>query len=181
MSDYNIVTKEVPTFYFIGVTTGKSSIMKVFPLWMEVLGRPEVVIEGIDHPKHDAPGAYRASVAQIKYDPLSLGALVTTHKMDVYDAAIVNIEHARGQIYNIGGGPDKTISVWREFGPLLERLMGQEIPVGGGDWRPGDQRIYVSDIRKAEQELNWTPKIGVEEGVTRLFEWVNANRSLFGE
>lgn len=87
MSDYKTVTKEVPTFYFIGVTTGKSSIMKVFPLWMEVLGRPEVVIEGIDHPIHDEPEAYRASVAQIKYDPLSLGALVTTHKMDVYAAA----------------------------------------------------------------------------------------------
>jgi shikimate 5-dehydrogenase len=61
--------------------------MKVFPLWMEVLGRPEVVIEGIDHPIHDDPEAYRATVAQIKYDPLSLGALVTTHKMDVYAAA----------------------------------------------------------------------------------------------
>jgi shikimate 5-dehydrogenase len=87
MSDYKIIKKEVPTFYFIGVTTSKSSIMKVFPLWMKELGRPEVVIEGIDHKIHDEPEAYRASVAQIKYDPLSLGALVTTHKMDVYDAA----------------------------------------------------------------------------------------------
>ena len=93
MSNYNIVTKEVPTFYFIGVTTGKSSIMKVFPLWMEVLGRPEVVIEGIDHPIHDESEAYRASVAQIKYDPLSLGALVTTHKMDVYAAATDMFEY----------------------------------------------------------------------------------------
>lgn len=93
MSNYNIVTKEVPTFYFIGVTTGKSSIMKVFPLWMEVLGRPDVVIEGIDHPIHDEPEAYRASVAQIKYDPLSLGALVTTHKMDVYAAATDMFEY----------------------------------------------------------------------------------------
>jgi len=87
MSEYKIVTKEVATFYFIGVTTGKSSIMKVFPLWMEVLGRPEVAIEGIDHPIHDEREAYRATVTQIKYDPLSLGALVTTHKMDVYAAA----------------------------------------------------------------------------------------------
>ena len=64
MSGYKILTKEVPTFYFIGVTTAKSSIMKVFPLWMDVLGRPEVVIDGIDHPIHDEPEAYRASVAQ---------------------------------------------------------------------------------------------------------------------
>ena len=87
MSNYPIIAKSVPTFYFVGVTTGKSSIMKVFPLWMKVLGRPEVVIEGIDHKIHDDPEAYRATVAQIKYDPLSVGALVTTHKMDIYAAA----------------------------------------------------------------------------------------------
>lgn len=76
-----------PTMYFIGVTTGQSSINKVFPLWMDVLGRPEVVLRGIDHPMHDDPARYRASVAQIKDDPNSLGALVTTHKIDLYNAA----------------------------------------------------------------------------------------------
>ncbi len=84
---YPIVTKTVPTFYFIGVTTGKSSIVKVFPLWMKVLGREEVVLEGIDCKIHDDPEVYRAAVAQIKYDPLSLGALVTTHKIDLLTAA----------------------------------------------------------------------------------------------
>lgn len=86
-SEYSIITKTVPTFYFIGVTTSKSSIMKVFPRWMEALGRSEVVIEGIDHKIHDAPEVYRQTVAQIKYDPLSLGALVTTHKIDLLEAA----------------------------------------------------------------------------------------------
>jgi shikimate dehydrogenase len=76
----------VPTFYFIGVTTGKSSIMKVFPLWMKVLEREDVVMEGIDCKIHDEPEAYRKAVAQIKYDPLSLGALVTTHKIDLLTA-----------------------------------------------------------------------------------------------
>jgi len=84
---YQVVNKSVPTFYFIGVTTGKSSIMKVFPLWMMVLGREEVVIEGMDCRIHDEPGAYRKAIAQIKYDPLSLGALVTTHKIDLLNAA----------------------------------------------------------------------------------------------
>jgi shikimate 5-dehydrogenase len=82
-----IITQPQPTMYFIGVTTGKSSINKVFPLWMDVLGRPEVVLRGIDHPMHDDPEHYRASVAQIKHDPNSLGALVTTHKIDLYNAA----------------------------------------------------------------------------------------------
>ncbi len=76
-----------PTFYFIGVTTKKSSIMKVFPEWMKVLGRTEIAIEGIDLKIHDSPEAYRNTVAQIKSDPLSLGGLVTTHKIDLYNAA----------------------------------------------------------------------------------------------
>jgi shikimate dehydrogenase len=87
MNSYPIVTKTRPTFYFVGVTTGKSSIMKVFPRWMEALGRPDVIIEGIDHAIHDHPEVYRRTVAQIKYDPLSLGALVTTHKIDLLTAA----------------------------------------------------------------------------------------------
>jgi shikimate 5-dehydrogenase len=84
---YPITKKEVPTFYFIGVTTGKSSIMKVFPLWMKVLGREDVIMEGIDCKIHDDPEVYRQAVAQIKYDPNSLGALVTTHKIDLLSAA----------------------------------------------------------------------------------------------
>ena len=85
--EFDIVTKEIPTFYFIGVTTGQSSIMKVFPRWMEAFGRPDIVMEGIDHALHDEPDAYRQTVAQIKYDPLSLGALVTSHKIGTLEAA----------------------------------------------------------------------------------------------
>ncbi len=85
--DYPVIKKSVPTFYFIGVTTGKSSIIKVFPSWMQVLGRTEVVIEGIDCKIHDDAQVYRRAVAQIKYDPNSLGALVTTHKIDLLNAA----------------------------------------------------------------------------------------------
>jgi shikimate 5-dehydrogenase len=84
---FEVISKHQPTMYFIGVTTARSSIMRVFPLWMRELGRPDVVLEGIDLKIHDEPCAYRAAVAQIKHDPLSLGALVTTHKIDLYDAA----------------------------------------------------------------------------------------------
>lgn len=84
---FSILPKTVPTFYFIGVTTGKSSIQRVFPLWMKELGRPEIVLEGVDRKIHDAPEAYRQTVVQIKYDPLSPGGLVTTHKIDLLNAA----------------------------------------------------------------------------------------------
>ncbi|WP_374649905.1 shikimate dehydrogenase [Dongia sp.] len=76
-----------PTLYFIGVTTAKSSIMQVFPAWARHLGLVDAVIKGIDFPLHADPAAYRAAVSFIKADPLSLGALVTTHKIDLYAAA----------------------------------------------------------------------------------------------
>jgi shikimate 5-dehydrogenase len=84
---FQVVHKSQPTFYFIGVTTTQSSIMRVFPRWMRVLGRPEIAIEGVDLPIHAERQAYRQAVAQIKHDPLSLGALVTTHKIDLFAAA----------------------------------------------------------------------------------------------
>ncbi|WP_271897504.1 shikimate dehydrogenase family protein [Candidatus Phyllobacterium onerii] len=76
----------LPTLYFIGVTTGKSSIMKVFPAWAKYLGLETAVINGIDFKLHDDPAAYREAVAFIRDDPLSLGALVTTHKIDLFHA-----------------------------------------------------------------------------------------------
>jgi CDP-paratose 2-epimerase len=98
---------------------------------------------------------------------------------DVYDLAVERIDLAAGQVFNIGGGADFTISVWEEFGQLLEKLLGEGIPVKRGDWRPGDQRVFISDIRKAQEILGWKPKIGVEEGIQRLFEWVKTNQDLF--
>ena len=75
-----------PTMYFIGVTTGSSSIMKVFPEWVKELGI-DTEIKGIDIAIHEKPEVYREVVDFIKHDPLSLGALVTTHKIDIYAAA----------------------------------------------------------------------------------------------
>lgn len=75
-----------PTFYFIGVTTAQSSIMKVFPAWAQVLGLGDVEMKGIDFALHAPAEDYREAVAFIKRDPLSRGALVTTHKLDLYAA-----------------------------------------------------------------------------------------------
>ncbi|MCU0509743.1 MAG: hypothetical protein MUC34_15405 [Anaerolineae bacterium] len=85
-AEFNVVAKPQPTMYFIGVTTGKSAMMRLFPIWARALGRPEVVLQGVDLKLHDTPEAYRQAVAQIKYDPNSIGALVTTHKIDLVDA-----------------------------------------------------------------------------------------------
>jgi len=75
-----------PTLHFIGVTTGKSSIMKVFPAWARHLGLGDAAIRGIDFAPHSDPGAYREAVAFIRDDAMSMGALVTTHKIDLFHA-----------------------------------------------------------------------------------------------
>ncbi len=84
MSPYQPATR--PTLYFIGVTTGKSSIMKVFPAWAEFLGLKDAEIKGINFKLHDDPARYREAVEFIRDDPLSMGALVTTHKIDLFHA-----------------------------------------------------------------------------------------------
>ncbi len=75
----------VKTMYFIGVTTKQSSIMTVFPKWAKALGLGEVLIKGFDFAPHSSAEEYRAAVSFIKNDPLSAGALVTTHKIDLFE------------------------------------------------------------------------------------------------
>ncbi len=96
-----------------------------------------------------------------------------------YDAAIKNPDVCAGQIYNVGGGAQNTLSVWTEFQPILEKLLGKPILVAPGEWRPGDQKVYVSDIGKATRELGWKPEAGVEAGIEKLFNWVKQNIQLF--
>lgn len=99
--------------------------------------------------------------------------------LDAYDLALEKIGQVNGQVFNLGGGPENTISIWTEFGPLLEKLLGRSIPVSRGDWRPGDQKVFVADTRKAQAELGWKPKYDVEKGVRQLFDWVSSNKALF--
>ncbi|MGE5464203.1 MAG: GDP-mannose 4,6-dehydratase [Syntrophothermus sp.] len=99
--------------------------------------------------------------------------------LNAYDLAVEKNEIAAGNVYNVGGGPQNVMSVWAEFGPILENLLGGKIEVGHGDWRPGDQRVFYADVHKAEQELGWKPKVGVQEGIKKLFDWVQENKDLF--
>ncbi len=81
-------------------------------------------------------------------------------------------------VYNMGGGPGFTLSLRELLGHLGERL-GKPVPVSYADWRPSDQKVYVSDIAKAGAELGWAPRVSPREGVDRLVDWVQANRALF--
>jgi CDP-paratose 2-epimerase len=99
--------------------------------------------------------------------------------IDAYELAIAKIDQAAGQVFNIGGGAGNTLTIWTDTGPLLEKLLGRALPIGRGDWRPGDQRICVMDIRKAQALLGWSPKTTAADGVAKLYRWVVDNRQLF--
>lgn len=128
----NISPATVPTFYFIGVTTAQSSIMKIFPRWMEILGM-EVQIAGVDVPIR-APGeVYRVVIEQLRDDRLVRGALVTTHKIDVFQAAhdlfdhldayaqlcgeVSAISKREGGLYGSAKDPISSGLTWQAFVP----------------------------------------------------------------
>lgn len=96
-----------------------------------------------------------------------------------YDLAIEKIDSIKGQAINLGGGPDNTITIWSEFGPLLESFLGKPIEVNWSDWRPGDQRVFVANIQRAKERLGWRPQISPAEGIQDLYQWVSSNPDLF--
>ena len=88
MSSFDFTPRKRPTFYYIGVTTTQSSIMRVFPKWADYLGIGGTPIVGINCKIHDDPEVYKKVIKFIKNDKYSLGALVTSHKIDLYHAAM---------------------------------------------------------------------------------------------
>ena len=104
--------------------------------------------------------------------------LFITDLIKAFDMAFENIEKTNGQIYNIGGGQENQMSL-HELLALLEKYSGKKIEPRYSNWRPGDKKVFVCDISKAYREFSWKPKIGVEEGVNKLYNWVLANKELF--
>ena len=101
--------------------------------------------------------------------------------INAMELAVENISVTAGQIYNIGGGPANTLSVWEETRRILEESVGHSIPTQMSSWRPGDQRIYVSDIRKAQREFGWKPQITPRVGLEKMLNWINTNFELFNK
>lgn len=97
-----------------------------------------------------------------------------------YQLATAHIDVTAGQVYNLGGSAANTLAIWAEFRPLLCQVLGQDVQAAGySDWRPGDQPVFVADVRKAGRDFGWAPRISVPEGITRLAQWVKENRELF--
>jgi CDP-paratose 2-epimerase len=96
---------------------------------------------------------------------------------DLYMAAIARPDVVAGQVYNVGGGPRSARSV-REVLAELEMAIGRPIPRQFGDWRPGDQRVFVADIGKVGRALEWAPKTLPREGIARLADWASGHADL---
>ena len=100
---------------------------------------------------------------------------------DLVDAYLQAVERAGAleeRVFNVGGGAQNTISIWKEFGPLLEREIGRPLAIRYDDWRPGDQKVCVMNIQKASRTLNWSPQVSVEEGTHRLVQWVKEHLAI---
>jgi len=82
------------------------------------------------------------------------------------------------EVFNIGGGPKNALSLI-ELLDMLKELTGKNPSLTFKDWRPADQKVYISDIRKAKEMLKWEPKIRSIEGIKRLVNWVSSNLSMF--
>ena len=91
--------------------------------------------------------------------------------VDAFRLAMANVEGLSGQAFNMGGGLDNTISLM-EFVDAIERLHGERPNVSFDDWRPGDQRYYVSDTSKFRRATGWSPRHSAREGIEALYDWL---------
>lgn len=98
--------------------------------------------------------------------------------LDAFDLAAAQIKKTAGCVYNIGGGPENVLSLLDLLDYLKEK-QGQSIAYKRDEWRPGDQRVFVSDISRARAELGWSPKVSCEQGLHLLYDWVSENKRLF--
>lgn len=98
--------------------------------------------------------------------------------VDAYLVAVERIDRVAGQIFNIGGGYENAVSLNQYVG-FLKKSVGLKVVVGYDNWRPGDQKVFISNNKKAEKMLDWKPKVGWEQGVGKMIGWINENRKLF--
>ncbi len=92
--------------------------------------------------------------------------------LDAYDIVLESPNNFAGQVFNIGGGVDFTVSIWNEIEPIIKDLDGKDLSIQYDDWRPGDQKVYISDIT-AFSRSGWSPKVDPVTGTKLLWEWIS--------
>jgi len=96
--------------------------------------------------------------------------------VEAYDKFIKS--DLRHEVFNIGGGPDHTTSLL-EFISMIEKKTGKKMVISFSDWRPSDQKVYISDISKVTKKLNWQPQTNIDMGLENVLKWVKDNIKMF--
>ncbi len=100
--------------------------------------------------------------------------------VDIFELAIENADKVSGEVFNIGGGPDNQLSLLQLL-EHIERRSGSYPQISFADWRPGDQRVFISGIEKAKSLLGWSPQIDTSTGIEKLYGWVSDNLALLAK
>jgi CDP-paratose 2-epimerase len=103
--------------------------------------------------------------------------LYISDQNEAFELLARKINKTKGQAYNLGGGSDNTISLF-ELLDIIEELTGKRSKISYDDWRMGDQKVFITDIKKIKA-LGWKPKVNARSGVQALAEWVGKNKHLF--
>lgn len=98
--------------------------------------------------------------------------------IDCYELCYRYAGRCSGEIYNVGGGREASLSVWVELKSLLENYLHQNLQVSYSEWRPGDQKWYISEIQKISNITGWKPKIFPKEGIPLLIRWMEQHRTM---
>ena len=104
--------------------------------------------------------------------------LYVTDLIKAYDSFVQNADKIKHDVFCIGGGVENTLSLM-ELIKILEEELNKKIEYEFLDWRPSDQKVYISNNTKAKSRLNWSPEIKPIEGVKLLINWVKKNYKIF--
>lgn len=121
-------------------------------------------------------------IRALRGDPITLygdgrqvrDVLFVDDLVELYDAVLAAPEKIAGRAFNVGGGPGLTVSLL-EFLEHIRTAEGLDVEVSFDDWRPGDQRVYVSDVRRVADELGWRPSTSLADGTRKLRSWLESN------
>ena len=78
---------------------------------------------------------------------------------------------AYGQVFNIGGGIENSLSLLELFA-MLEKILDVKMEYNQLPWRESDQKVFVADIKKAQEIIGWTPAVNSEKGIRKMIEWL---------
>ncbi|MBP6942662.1 MAG: GDP-mannose 4,6-dehydratase [Candidatus Buchananbacteria bacterium] len=98
----------------------------------------------------------------------------------LYEKGFQRIDAVSGNVYNAGGGPNNTLSL-HELLPQIEKFSGRPLTISYDSMRTGDQPIFVADIRKVKQDLEWEPTTSIAEGLVQLWQWINEQAPLISK